>query len=282
MVRALLICSLYNISSFRRLSSAIGENLADRWFCFLTIDDPVFDHSTISYFIDRIGSEGFSAIFAIFHGLNEEFLRLGLLSPEMYADSSLLKSNVNSHHLSRSGLTVAEFEERAIEENGPFTQSWSGVDENGVEWQERKYYQDSKGLWPLSPVDTDARWRTSRPSKPPELNYQDNAIVDRGGFILSREVSHASKGEWKALPQLLEHLPLQPVSLAADTAYNAGRLRDLLERKGITAYIPIHPRQESNMVARGGFKYRGDDVVCPVIADEKMSNNINQTLEVSH
>ena len=113
--------------------------------------------------------------------------------------------------------------------------------------------QDSKGLLPLSPVDTDARWRTSRPGKPPGLNYQDNAIVDRGGFMPSRGVAHASEGEWKALPHLLEHLPLPPVSLAADTAYNAARLRQILEERGITAYIPIHPRQESNMVARGAL-----------------------------
>ena len=225
-----------------------------RWFCFLTIDDPVFDHSTISYFIERIGREGFSAIF---HGLNEELLRLGLLSPEMYVDSSLVKANVHSHQLSRSGLSVAEFRERAIKENGLFVLSESGVDEDGVAWEETRYFQDSKGFLPLSPVDTDARWRTSRPSKPPELNYQDNAIVDRNGFILSRGVTHASEGEWKALPNLLEQLPLQPVSLAADTAYNAGRLRQTLEERGITAYIPIHPRQESNTVARGDFEYRG-------------------------
>ena len=131
MIRALLICSLYNISSFRRLSYAIAENIAYRWFCFLTIDDPVFDHSTVSYFIERIGRDGFSAIF---HGLNEELLRLGLLSPEMYADSSVVKANVHSHQLSRSGLTVAEFRERAIEENGLFVLGESGVDENGVEW----------------------------------------------------------------------------------------------------------------------------------------------------
>ena len=101
--------------------------------------------------------------------------------------------------------------------------------------------QDSKGLLPLSSVDTDARWRTSRPGKPPGLNYQDNAIVDRGGFILSRGVTHASEGEWKALPHLLEHLPLQPVSLAADTAYNAGRLRQILEERGVTVIFPSIP-----------------------------------------
>ena len=172
----------------------------------------------------------------------------------MYADSSLVKANVHSHQLSRSGLTVAEFRERAIEENGLFALSESGVGENGVEWEERKYYQDSKGHLPLSLVDTDARWRTSRPSKPPELNYQDNAIVDRGEFILSHGVTHASGGEWKVVPQLLGELPIQPTSLAAATAYNAGRLRHLLDQKGITAYIPIHLRQESNMVARVGFE----------------------------
>ena len=51
MIRALLICFLYNIASFRRLCSAISESMVFRWFCSLTIDDPVFDHSTISYFI---------------------------------------------------------------------------------------------------------------------------------------------------------------------------------------------------------------------------------------
>ena len=183
--------------------------------------------------------------------------------PSFRTDSSLVKANVHSHQLSRSGLTVAEFRERAIKENGLFVLSESGVGENGVEWEETRYFQDSKGFLPLSPVETDACWRTSGPSKSPELNYPDNAIVDRNGFILSRGVTHASEGEWKALPNLLEQLPLQPVSLAADTAYNTGRLRQILEERGITAYIPIHPRQESNMVARGGFEYRGDHLVCP-------------------
>ena len=52
MVRALLIGSLYNIASFCSLCSVISENIAYRWFCFPTIDDQVFDHSTISYFIE--------------------------------------------------------------------------------------------------------------------------------------------------------------------------------------------------------------------------------------
>ena len=60
LVRALLISSLYNVNSFRRLCAAISENLAFRWFCFLTIDDEVFNHSTISYFIERVVDSGVS------------------------------------------------------------------------------------------------------------------------------------------------------------------------------------------------------------------------------
>ena len=64
--------------------------------------------------------------------LNQELLRMGLLSPEMYADSSMVKANVNSYGLSRSGMTVEEFKEQAIEENGLFVLSGTSIGEDGV------------------------------------------------------------------------------------------------------------------------------------------------------
>ena len=88
----------------------------------------------------------------IFHGLNEELLRLGLVSPEMSANSSLVKANVNSHQLSRSWLTMKEFREQAIEDNGLFVLSESSVDEDGVEREGTRNFQDSKGLLRLIPV----------------------------------------------------------------------------------------------------------------------------------
>ena len=54
---------------------------------------------------------------------------------------------------------------------------------------------------------------------------------------MSRGVIHASEGEWKAVPDLLERLPLPPSSLAGDTGYSVGQLRELLEDQDITAYI---------------------------------------------
>ena len=130
LVRALLIFSLYNVSSFRRLCAAISENLAFRWFRFLSIDDDVFDHSTISHFIERVGNEGFGGIFQRF---NEELLGMGLLSRQMYADSSLVRANVSSNKLSPSGMSVEEFRTKAVEENGLFVVREREVGEDGEE-----------------------------------------------------------------------------------------------------------------------------------------------------
>ena len=116
---------------------------------------------------------------------------------------------------------------------------------------------------PLNPVDTDARLRSSRTGKASGLQYQENVIVHLGGFILSRGVTHASERESKTVPDLLERLPLQPVSLAADTGYSEGSLRELLEERDIAAYIPIHTKQENSMVSKGDFVYRGDHLICP-------------------
>ena len=121
-----------------------------------TNDDPMFDHSTVSYFVEGIGRDWFADIF---NGLNQELPRPGLLSPETHADSSLVKANVQSHQLSSGGLTVEELTEQAIEGNGLSVLNESGVDENGVEGEETSYFQDSKGPLPLGPEDVEAPWR---------------------------------------------------------------------------------------------------------------------------
>ena len=156
----------------------------------------MFDHSTITYFVNRIGREGF---FEVFEGLNQELLRMGLLSPEMYTDSSMVKANVNNFGLSRSDLSVEEFKEQALEENGLFLLASSTVDHHGDERREVRYFQDARGQLPLNPVDTDARCRNSKTGKPSGLHYQENVIVDLGGFIVAREVTHASEGGMESL-----------------------------------------------------------------------------------
>ena len=134
------------------------------------------------------------------------------------------------------------------------------VDEDGVEHEEVRYFQDPNGNLPLSAVDTDARWRNSRPG-PAFLSYAENIVVDR--VVSFWPEGHAFfPSRMEVMPELLEQLPIMPVSLAADTAYSAGQFRQMLEERGITAYIPIHPVQENALVSKGDFTYHGDHLVC--------------------
>lgn len=138
----------------------------------------------------------------------------------MYADSSLVGANVNSSRLSPSGMSVEEFKEKAVEENGLFVLRQREVDEDGQEQESVSYYQDAKGRLPLNPVDTDARWRTRRRHETQrKLHYQENVIVERGGFIVARTATHASVGEWKAVDGMLKQLPVKPETFAADAGY---------------------------------------------------------------
>ncbi len=81
----------------------------------------------------------------------------------MYVVSSLVRANVSSHRLSRGGLTVAEFEEQAVEENRLFVLAEAGINDQGNEQTEVRFFQGPKGSLPLSMMEMDARWRTTRP-----------------------------------------------------------------------------------------------------------------------
>ena len=76
-----------------------------------------------------MGREGFAEIL---DGLTQELLHLGLLSREMYLDSTLAKANVSGYGLAPGGMTVAEFKEQAIEENDLFMITGTAVDGDGV------------------------------------------------------------------------------------------------------------------------------------------------------
>jgi hypothetical protein len=88
-------------------------------------------------------------------------------------------------------------------------------------------------------------------------------MVDEGGFIVARSVPHASESEWKAILGLLKEVPIRPESLAADSAFSVGDLRQSLDKQGITAYIPVHPKQAQSVADQGSFAYADDHLICP-------------------
>ena len=249
LLRALLIGCIYNISSFRQLCLRIQENLSYRWFLFLGLEDEVFDHSTISYFISRIGEDTFRSILRHF---NQRLYELGLVGSQVYSDSTLLKAHVDETHLSPTSLTIEEFMQNSIQENEVY-----------FEPTEAKCYQDSKGKLPLSPVDPDARWQAKSKKERAHLCYKDNLVVDDEGFILAEEVTFSTRSDPQVAEKLIETLPFPPASLAADKGYTAGAFRAFLEDNGITPYIPLPQEPTSEIIPNSQFKLQGGVLICP-------------------
>ena len=131
------------------------------------------------------GRIGRDRVAETFDGWNAELLRMGLLSQEMRVDSGLVKAHVNQREPpwasgqghDRGGVQGTGHRDQADEVNGLFPITETTVDGYGVGHEETRYVQNSDGRFPPSPVDIDARWRTSRRGKRAGLNYRQNVIA---------------------------------------------------------------------------------------------------------
>ena len=255
-LRALLLAAIYQVPSRRQLCARIGENLAWRWFCSLTLDDPVFDHSTLSVFLDRVGTSGLQEVF---ERLNDALLEAGLLSHRVYLDSSLLPANVRTASLHPRD-PAAPAPQRREERDGVWTEitTQPGSASEPARLEVHRY-QDKEGRLPLPLHDLDVRWRTIRGI--PTLGFKDHVIVERGGFILAQRHTGADVSDVAGALPLLDQLPLLPWSLTGDTGYRAGRFRRELRLRGITGYIPLDHHQAAGLP--DGFVDHFDHVVCP-------------------
>jgi transposase len=264
LLRALLIGCIHNITFFRQLCLRIQENLVYRWFLHMTLGDEVFDHSTISYFISRIGEETFRAILRQF---NQRLYELRLVTDQVYCDSTLLKAHVDETRLSPTNLTPEEFVKKVMQENDiylePIETKAGGQDKISV--VETKCYQDSKGKLPLSPVDPDARWQAKSKREKARLSYKDNLVVDDEGFILAEKMTSSTCSDPQGAEELIEVLPTlpTPASGGADKGYTAGAFRAVLEEKGITPFIPLQKEPKTNQIPNSQFKQQGEVLICP-------------------
>ena len=62
--RMLLVSYIYGINSDRRLCEEVRYNLAYRWFCHLSLEDAVPDHSSLSRIRDRFGEAILEKVFS--------------------------------------------------------------------------------------------------------------------------------------------------------------------------------------------------------------------------
>jgi len=255
MVRMLIIGYVFAIRSERAICRDVQVNLAYRWFCGLSIDDKIPDHSAFS----RARHERFrdSDMFRrVFERVVEACIAAGLVGGEGFAvDASLIVADANK--------------QRSV----PGSEWNKARDPEGASRAMREYlatldnaaFGAASEVVPkfVSPSDPAAQW-TGAMRGPAFFAYADNYLVDvKVGIIMdvkaSRAIRQAEVGAAKTMIERTEErFEIKPIYLAADTAYgSADALNWIVNEKQITPHIPVidKSKREDGTFSREDFRF---------------------------
>lgn len=265
MIRMLIVGYAFAIRSERALCREVQVNLAYRWFCGLSIEDKIPDHSAFS----RARNERFreSAMFRrVFERVVEACIAAGLVNGEGFAvDASLIAADANKQR----SIPGTEWKKACAGANA------SRALREYLETLDDAAFGAASEVTPkfVSPSDPAAQW-TGAMRGPAFFAYADNYLIDvKAGIIVDVEASRAIRqAEVGAAKTMIERtqqrFELKPASLAADTAYgSAETLNWIVNDKKIAPHIPVIDKstREDGTLSRADFSFdkERDVYVCP-------------------
>jgi len=265
MIRMLIVGYVFAIRSERALCREVQVNLAYRWFCGLSIEDRLPDHSAFS----RARNERFrdSDIFrSVFERVVEACIAAGLVGGEGFAvDASLIAADANKQ---RSIPGKDWDKNRASEKASRATKEYLATLDDAA-------FGAASDVTPkfVSPSDPAAQW-TGAMRGPAFFAYADNYLIDvKFGVIMdveaSRAIRQAEVGAAKTMVERTEErFDIKPKRLAADTAYGSGpNLNWLVKDKDIAPHIPVidKSKREDGTFSREDFRFDKERnvYVCP-------------------
>jgi transposase len=237
MIRMLVVGYVFAIRSERALCREVQVNLAYRWFCGLSIEDKVPDHSAFS----RARNERFgdSAIFrSVFERVVGACIVAGLVGGEGFAvDASLIAADANK----RRSIPGSEWNKELD------AQQVSRATKEYLATLDDAAFGAASDVTPkfVSPSDPAAQW-TGAMRGAAFFAYADNYLIDvKFGVIMDVEASRAIRqAEVRASKTMIERteqrFDIKPEWLAADTAYGSGaNLNWLVNDKKIAPHVPV-------------------------------------------
>jgi hypothetical protein len=255
MIRMLIIGYVFAIRSERGLCREVQVNLAYRWFCGLSIEDKVPDHSAFS----RARNERFrsSGIFrSVFERVVGTCIAAGLVGGEGFAvDASLIVADANKQRSIPGSQWNKELDAQAVSRA---TKEYFATLDDAV-------FGAASEVTPkfVSPSDPAAQW-TGAMRGPAFFAYADNYLVDvKSGIIVdveaSRAIRQAEVGAAKTMIERTEQrFDIKPKRLAADTADGSGAtLNWLVKDKKIAPHIPVIDKsnREDGTFSREDFSF---------------------------
>src|SRR6266576_2864032 len=265
MIRMLIVGYVLDISSERALCRDVQVNLAYRWFCELSIEDKVPDHSAFS----RARNERFreSDIFRrVFEHVVQTCMAAGLVGGEGFAvDASLIAADANKQR----SIPGAEWNKECA------TKAASRAVREYLATLDDAAFGAASEVRPkfISPSDPAAQW-TGAMRGPAFFAYADNYLIDvKFGIIMdvkaSRAIRQAEVGAAKTMIERTEErFEIKPAYLAADTAYgSADTLNWIVNEKKIAPHIPVidKSKREDGTFSREDFRFDQEQniYICP-------------------
>jgi transposase len=265
MIRMLVVGYAFAIRSERALCREVQVNLAYRWFCGLSIEDKIPDHSAFS----RVRHERFreSDMFRrVFERVVEACIVAGLVGGEGFAvDASLIAADANKQR----SIPGVEWRKTCV------TEAASRATREYLATLDDTAFGAASEVTPkfVSPSDPAAQW-TGAMRGPAFFAYADNYLIDvKVGIIVdvkaSRAIRQAEVGAAKTMiERTQQRFDLKPASLAADTAYgSAETLNWIVNDKKIAPHIPVIDKstREDGTLSRADFSFdkERDVYLCP-------------------
>jgi len=268
MVRMLIVGYVFAIRSERALCREVQVNFAYRWFCGLSIEDKIPDHSAFS----RARNERFrdSDIFRhVFERVVAACIAAGLVGGEGFAvDASLIVADANKQR----SVPGSEWEKTRDPESA------SRAVKEYLATLDDAAFGAASDVTPkfVSPSDPAAQW-TGAMRGPAFFAYADNYLIDvKFGVIMDVEASRAIRqAEVGAAKTMIERtkecFDIKPEWLAADTAYGSGaNLNWLVKDNNIAPHIPVidKSKREDGTFSREDFMFDKERNVYTCPADK--------------
>jgi len=231
--KMILIGYIFGIRHDRRLCEEIGYNLAYRWYCKLSFEDSIPDHSTLSKIRDRYGLQVFEDFFSKVIELCRES---GLVKGErIITDSTLIEADA-----SLDSMVIKKSSEPVLP---------SGEDNKTQVLSLTKKLSNQTHI---SATDSDSSL-AKKPGTNKGLKYKVHTSIDADSrVILDNKVTTGSCHDTQIYLERLKYIQnkynLLIKEVIADRGYGAAENIQSLQEQKITSYIPLFSSNSGKIV----------------------------------
>lgn len=243
LLRALLLQVFYTIRSERLLMEQLDYNLLFRWFVGLSMDDPVWDHSTFSKNRDRLLNTDTATAF--FQSVRDQAREQNLMSDEHFTvDGTLLEA----------WASMKSFQPKDDEDGPPD----SGQGRNPtVDFRGQKRKNDTHA----SKTDPDSRLYKKAKGQQAKLCYMGHTLMEnRNGLVVDAMVTITSgRAEREAAVMMIDQVPGKGrITVGADKGYDCKDFVD--DCRSLKATAHVAQKDKDSAIDARTTRHEGYDV----------------------